>query len=95
MPNNSLDKLLNCPEDIFPNIYTLLKRFSILPITTASVEKSFSTLKRIKTYLRNATSKDRLNGLALINIHRDIDLDTESILDVFANRKERRLNFKL
>jgi hypothetical protein len=95
MPTNSLDTLLNCPEDIFPNIYTLLKMFSILSVTTASAERNFSTLKRIKTYLRNANSEDRLNGLALINIHRDIDLDIESILDVFANRKERRLNFKL
>jgi len=95
IPTNSLDTLLNCPEEIFPNIYTMLKIFSILPVTTASVERSFSTLKRIKTYLRNSTSENRLNGLALLNIHRDIDLDINLLIDVFANKKERRLDFKL
>ncbi|XP_025410434.1 52 kDa repressor of the inhibitor of the protein kinase-like [Sipha flava] len=95
IPTNSLDTLLNCPADIFPNIYTILKIFSILPVTTASVERSFSTLKLIKTYLRNSTSENRLNGLALLNVHRNIDIDIESLIDVFANRKERRINFKL
>ncbi|KAF0707451.1 zinc finger MYM-type protein 1-like [Aphis craccivora] len=95
IPTNSLDTLLNFPEEIFPNIYTMLKIFSILPVTTASVERSFSTLKRIKTYLRNSTSENRLNGLALLNIHRDIDLDINLLIDVFANKKERRLDFKL
>lgn len=95
IPTNSLDTLLNCSKDIFPNIFTMLNIFSILPVTTASVERSFSTLKRLKTYLRNSTSENRLNGLALINVHRDIDLDIDSILDVFANKKERRLSFKL
>lgn len=97
MPNNSLDILLNCPEDIVPNtsIYILLNFFLILPVTTPSVERNFSTLKRIKTYLRIASSEDRLNSPLLINIHMDLDLDAESILDFFAYRKERRLNFKL
>ncbi|XP_025407070.1 52 kDa repressor of the inhibitor of the protein kinase-like [Sipha flava] len=95
IPTNSLDTLLNCPADIFPNICTILKIFSILPVTTASVERSFSTLKRIKTYLRNSTSENRLNGLALLNVYRNIDIDIESLIDVFANRKERRINFKL
>lgn len=95
IPTNSLDTLLKCPVDIFPNIYyTILKIFSILPVTTASVERCFSTLKCIKIYLRNSTSENRLNGLALLNVHRDIDIDIESLIDVFAN-KERHLNFKL
>jgi predicted ATP-dependent protease len=70
----------------------MLKFLSILLVTTV-FDWSFSTLKRIKTYFRNSTSKDKLNGLALINVHRNIDLDIESIVDVFVNKKESRLNF--
>jgi len=42
--------------------------------TTETSEKSFSTLKRLKTYLRNTTGENRLNSLALLNIHREIVL---------------------
>lgn len=49
-PNKLLDALPNCREDIFPNTKTLLKIYSILPVTTASAELSFSSLKCINTY---------------------------------------------
>ncbi|KAG0430646.1 hypothetical protein HPB47_022499 [Ixodes persulcatus] len=54
-------------SSLFPNVHTLLKILATLPVTTATVERSFSTLRRLKTYLRNRTAEDRLNGLDLIN----------------------------
>lgn len=36
---------------MFPNIIYLLTILSVMHITTASAERSFSSLKRIKTYL--------------------------------------------
>ena len=32
-------------------------------------ERSFSTLRRLKTYLRTTMSQERLNGLALLNVY--------------------------
>jgi len=68
--------------------------YILLPVTTCSSDKSFSTLRRVKTYLRSTT--DRLNGLAktLLNIHRDVRVDTASILAKLAE-KPRRLPFRL
>ena len=37
----------------FPLIYRLLKLALTLPVATASVERCFSTMKLMKTYLRN------------------------------------------
>ena len=37
----------------------------ITPVATAESERCFSTLKRIKTCLRNAMGQDRPNALAL------------------------------
>lgn len=37
---------------------------------------------------------NRQNGLALLNIHRDMKVNIEALIDIFANKKERRLNFK-
>jgi len=41
-------------------------------MSTAFAERSFSTMRRLKTYLRTSTSENRLVGLALLNIHRNI-----------------------
>ena len=41
-----------------------------LPITTATTERSFSALRRLKTYLRSTMKEDRLSGLALMDIHK-------------------------
>lgn len=37
--------------------------------------------------------EDRLNGLALMYMHRDIKIDVEEIIDEFANIKKHRLEF--
>ena len=57
---------MSCNSDVYPSISVLLEIGSILPVSTATVERSFSTLRRLKTYLRNSISEDRLNGLALM-----------------------------
>jgi len=81
---------------MFPNMYQLLKLILVLPVSTATAERSFSSLRRLKTYLRNSTSESRLVGLALLSIHRDIDISDDQILDTFANSgKARRLKLSL
>ena len=49
------------------------KIFATLPVSSATAERSFSALKYLKSYLRSTMSEDRLNGLALAYIHRDLD----------------------
>ncbi|XP_060881484.1 52 kDa repressor of the inhibitor of the protein kinase-like [Metopolophium dirhodum] len=74
-----LEAYSNCNKNFFPNISFLLKVLATLPVTTATPERTFSTLKRIKNYLRNATGEDRLTGLALLSVHRNIVVDPEEI----------------
>jgi len=68
-------------SDFYQNIKFLLTILATLPVTTVTTERSFSTLRRLKTYLRNNIGQDRLTGLALINIYRsdDIDIDILSL----------------
>ena len=79
--------------DFFPSIQILMKILLTLPVTSCEAERSFSLLKRLKTYLRNTTDCDRLNGLALLSIHRDIDIikDIDLLIDIFANKHPRRI----
>ena len=55
------------------------------PVTSAERERSFSTLRRLKTYLRATMNSERESGLALMNIHhgRQIDISEtgESLLE--------------
>lgn len=36
-------------------------------------------------------SEERLNALLLLFIHKDIDLDYDAIVDIFARRNSRRM----
>jgi len=78
------------------NIGVCMKVLATLPVSTATAEQTFSTLKRLKTYLRNATGQDRLRltGLALMSVHRDIDVNVQRVIDELS-KKPRRLNFVL
>ena len=79
-------------EASFPTITRLRHIFATLPVTTATSERSFSALKRLKTYLRSTMKEERLNALAMLYVHRDIPLDGEAVIDRFAVGN-RRLAF--
>ncbi|XP_074314508.1 uncharacterized protein LOC141649725 [Silene latifolia] len=63
-----------------------------ITVTVASAERSFSKLKLLKSYLRSTVLQERLNGLALIAIEKDLlkKIDNKSLIDIFASRKARR-----
>ena len=48
-------------EDMYPNIRVLLIIGCTLPISSAEAERSFSGLRRIKSYLRNRMSDEQLS----------------------------------
>ncbi|KAJ8889780.1 hypothetical protein PR048_009283 [Dryococelus australis] len=47
-------------------------------MNTSTAERSFLSLRRLKTYLKSTMRQVRLNGLALANIHREWDINVES-----------------
>ncbi|XP_074027267.1 52 kDa repressor of the inhibitor of the protein kinase-like [Leptinotarsa decemlineata] len=91
-PTCPIEALGECNHSLFPNIQKLFKILATLPVSICTPEGTISFLKRLKTYLRNSTSQERLNGLALMSIHRRIDIDTEKVIDLFAAKKARKLN---
>lgn len=90
--NNALEALQNCDALYFPNIYNIFKILCTFTISVATAERSFSTLRLLKTYLRSTMLEDRLNGLSLLYMHRNIDLDINEIINRFAYKK-RRMEF--
>src|ERR1700722_1790722 len=53
-----------------PVMKELFKIQCTIPVNSCECERSFSLLRRTKTYLGNTTGRDRLSGLALLNIER-------------------------
>jgi len=65
----------------------------IAPVTSATVERSNSSLRLIKGGFRSTMREDRLNALLLLFIHKDIALDYYAIIDDYAKRNQRRMTF--
>lgn len=69
----------------------LLRLFAVVPATKASSERSFSHLRRLKTWLRSTMGEERLDALPLLSSHMDEPVDVEAIIDAFRDAKHRRL----
>ena len=80
--------------DSLPN-FRALKINATMPDSIATCEPCFSKLKLIRAYLRSTMGHDRLNGLTMMSIEKDIsgDIDFNEIIDQFALKKARRQNF--
>ena len=48
-------------------------------------------LKLLKTSLRSTMGNDRLNGLALMLIHRDVELNPDAVVEELSRHYPRRL----
>jgi len=81
--------------DIYPHLSIALRHLLTLPVTVASGERSFSTLKRLKTYMRSTMSQHRLSALATISIEHEVrkTLDMDSVIGRFAEAKARKVRF--
>ncbi|XP_040075022.2 52 kDa repressor of the inhibitor of the protein kinase-like [Ixodes scapularis] len=95
IPSTAVQALYMCDSEVFPSIRTFLQILATLPVSVASAERSFSTLRRLKTWLRSQMSDARLTGLALLHTQRDISVDCGKVIDRFANGSHgrRRLEF--
>ena len=83
-----IEEVLESPvyKQIFPSIIKLMSILLCLPVSTASVEQSFSAMKTIKTRLRNRLTDSSLGNLLKIAIEgpeKISDLDLDNIIDSY------------
>ena len=65
-----------------------------LPVTSCEPERCFSAMKILKSRVRSTMIDDRLNGLALMYIHPDVNIDPKIVVNELALAK-RKLKFVL
>ena len=55
----------------FSAVWICMKLLLVMPATNATSERSFSALRRVKTYLRTQMTQQRLNHLMVLHVHSD------------------------
>ena len=90
-PQTLSEALKLCSPDNLPNVYTLMKLFATLPLSSCSCERSASALRRLNNYLRFTQTAERLTALALIHISYEVDIDTDTVCKLYLEKYPRRI----
>ena len=82
-------------QNMYSNVRSLLRLLAVNPVSSASAERSFSSLRRLKTYVRSTISQPRLNHLAVCHVHKDIldGIDHIALMKEFIATKDSRKIF--
>ena len=83
-----------CDPDMYPNLNVLMRMAATLPVILCECERSGIVLKRLNTYLGASMGQERRSGLAFIHINYDADINEEEVIDIFASKKKRALEFR-
>ena len=68
---NYLQGLTRVERDLISEVIVVMKLILVMPATNSSSERSFSAMRRIKTYLRTTMKQERLNSLMVLHVHKD------------------------
>ena len=81
--------------NLLSEVNKAVRMYFTFPVTSATAERSFSSLRRIKTFLRNTMTPCRLNNLFMLYIHiaRTDDLDLVTLARNFVSRNSCRLSY--
>jgi hypothetical protein len=90
-PNDIAAAIFLGKDNFLPAVTTLLRLFGTIPVSNATAERSFSALKRLKTYLRSTMGEERLTGLALLHVNKSTEVDPDDIIELYASKKDRRI----
>jgi hypothetical protein len=76
----------------YNEVEQLVRLLLVNPAASAEAERSFSALRRLKTWLRSTMTQDRLNALCVCCIHKEkLDaIDTEPLLKEFCSKNGYR-----
>ena len=82
-------------KDMLNQVDKLVRSYLTFHVTSATVERVFSSLRRIKRFLRSTMSQQRLNNLFLLYVYkaRTNALDLSSVAKDFVYANNRRSNY--
>jgi hypothetical protein len=80
----------------FPRVYKLFKLALLIPQSTAVVERGFSVMNDICTFLRTSMGQITLDAMMRISLMQDTlqafgDEDYENLVSIFKDKKKREM----
>ena len=77
--------LFECDRYTFPTVHRVLKVLVTLPVTTCTVERFFSTLRRVGTYNRATMLTERFSNLCVLSYETELveKMDREKVIEKF------------
>lgn len=77
---------------VLPELVKLIRLILLVPGSSCSNERSFSTLRRLKSWLRSTMLQQRLNDISICNIYKDLldSIDIDKIMDLFILKCDLR-----
>ena len=90
-PDTLAKAITKCDEKRFPNLLVLLNIACTCPITFAECERSFSAMRRLRTWLRASMKIERLGSVAIMNIHRQEKVDYKHVFELFFQLHPRKI----
>ena len=93
--NDAVDVMTAMSADarkLFPQVERLIRLLLVCPVSSCEAERSFSGLRRLKTWLRNSMTQSRLNAVALCHVHQQIldNVDMNKLAAEFVSRSQTR-----
>ena len=90
---NYLQQLSPAEKALLSQVILVMKLIFVMPATNASSERSFSAMRRVKSYLRSTMTQERLNHLMILHVHKELTdgLILTNIANEFVSKSERRL----
>jgi hAT family C-terminal dimerisation region len=77
---------------LFPQAVRLVRLMLVCPVSSCEAERSFSSLRRLKTWLCNSMTRSRVNAIAVCHAHQNIlnDVDLDQLAPQFVSRSTTR-----
>ncbi len=79
---------------LFPQVLALLKLLLVCPVSSCECERSFSALRRLKTWLRTTMTQRRLNHISICHVHQEQldNVNVHELAKLFVEKSEIRRN---
>ena len=77
-------------KKMFPNLYKIYQAAGVRYISNATCERSFSIMRRIRTFMRSSLKQEKINDLSILNAYKVVVIKSKDVLDRFNKKKKKK-----